>query len=137
MDVAYRSTYKGLEDLCAEIESMKKTRASMLVARGKLPFNLLDWKNIGDKTSEEIIESMAKLNPNQSNIEEIDKCIKGVDKQIAEAIAKRHSEMIDKIGVSASVNTKDATSSEFEALVKFGLLPQDKHTAVKVDAIRT
>ena len=97
----------------------------------------MGWRNIGDKSSEEIIESVEKLNPNQSSIEEIDKCIKGVDKQIAEAIAKRHSEMIDKIGVSASVNTKDATSSEFEALVKFGLLPQDKHTAVKVDAIRS
>ena len=45
--------------------------------------------------------------------------------------------MIDKIGASSSANTKDATSSEFEALVKFGLLPQDKHTAVKADAIRT
>ena len=51
VDVAYRSTYKGLEDLCAEIESMKKTRASMLVARGTLSFNPMDWMNIGDKSS--------------------------------------------------------------------------------------
>ena len=126
VDVAYRSTYKGLEDLCTEIESMKKTRASMLIARGTLSFNPLDWMHMHGKSSEEIVESMGKLNPNQSSIEKIDKCITGVDKQIAEAIAKRHSEMIDKTGVSVSVNTKDATSSEFEALVKFGLLPPDK-----------
>ena len=43
VDVAYRSTYKGLEDLCSEIETMKKTRASMLIARGTLSFNPLDW----------------------------------------------------------------------------------------------
>ena len=123
MDVAYRSTYKALEDLCAEIETMKKTRASMLIARGTLSFNPLDWMRLHGKSSEEIVESMGKLNPNQSSIEKIDKCVAGVDKQIAEATAKRHSEMIDSIGVSASANTKDATSSEFEALVKLGLLP--------------
>ena len=64
VDVAYRSTYKGLEDLCAEIESMKKTRASMLIARGTLSFNPLDWMRLHGKSSEEIVESMGKLNPN-------------------------------------------------------------------------
>ena len=69
VDVAYRSTYKALEDLCAEIETMKKTRASMLKARGTLSFDPLDWQRLHGKSSEEIVESMGKLNPNQASIE--------------------------------------------------------------------
>ena len=137
VDVAFRSTYKALEELCAEIETMKKTRASMLKAREKVSFDPLDWQRLNGKSSEEILESVGKLNPNQISIEKIDKCVVGVDKRIAEATKQRHTEMIDSIGMSASVNEKDPTPSEFEALAKLGLLPQDKHTAVKADAIRT
>ena len=123
VDVAFRSTYKALEELCAEIETMKKTRASMLKARGTLSFDPLDWQRLHGKSSEEILESMGKLNPNQISIEKIDKCVVGVDKRIAEATKQRHTEMIDSIGMSASVNEKDPTPSEFEALAKLGLLP--------------
>ena len=70
-------------------------------------------------------------------IDEIDKCIKSADKQIADAGAKRHSDLLEELGVSASVNTKDAISAEFEALIKLGLMSEDKHTAVKADQIRT
>ena len=38
---------------------------------------------------------------------------------------------------SANKFTKDAIPAEFEALIKFGLMPEDKHTAVKAGQIRT
>ena len=76
----------------------------MLIAHGTLSFNPLDWMRLHGKSSEEIVESMGKLNPNQMSIEKIDKCVVGVDKRIAEATAKRHSEMIDSIGVSPCIS---------------------------------
>ena len=38
---------------------------------------------------------------------------------------------------STGFGAKDATHTEFEPLVKMGLMPEDKHTAVKADQIRT
>ena len=55
----------------------------------------------------------------------------------SDAGAKRHSDLLEDLGVSDSANTKDAIPAEFEALIKFGLMPEDKHTAVKADQIRT
>ena len=69
----------------------------------------------------------------QVHIGEIDKCIKSADKQIADAGAKRHSDLLEDLGVSASANkfTKDAIPAEFEALIKFGLMSEDKLLLLK------
>ena len=78
------------------------------------------------------------MKTHQIHIDGTDKRIKGVEKQIADARAKRHSDLLEDLGVSSTgSDAKDAIRSEFEALVKFGLMPEDKHTAVKADQIRT
>ena len=137
-DVAYRASYHSLEERTAEISTLKDTRASMLAAREKLTANPMVWKEMKAKSADEIIKTMDKdVKTHQVHIDEIDKCIKSADKQIADAGAKRHLDLLEKLGVSASVNTKDAIPAEFEALIKLGLMPEDKHTAVKADQIRT
>ena len=137
-DVAYRASYHSLEERTAEISTLKDTRASMLAAREKLTADPMVWKDMMEKSADEIIETMDKdVKTHQVHIDEIDKCIKSADKQIADAGAKRHSDLLEELGVSASVNTKDAIPAEFEALIKLGLMPEDKHTAVKADQIRT
>ena len=79
------------------------------------------------KSTDEIIETMEKdVKTHQVHIDGIDKCIKSADKQIADASAKRHSDLLEDLAVSSSANTKDATPAEFEALVKFGLMLEDK-----------
>ena len=109
----------------------------MLAAREKLSADPVVWKDMLVKSKDEIIETMEKdVKIHQVHIDGIDKCM-GVDKQIADANAKRHSDLLEDLGVSSSANTKDATPAEFEALIKFGLMPEDKHTAVKADQIRT
>ena len=78
------------------------------------------------------------MEDDQSHIDRIDKSIKGVDKQIADATTRRHTELIEALGVSTTgTDPKAATPSEFEPLSRIGLLLEDKHTAVEADKIRT
>ena len=111
----------------------------MLATRETLTADPEIWKRMLGKSKEEIIETMSgDMKTDQIHIDGIDKSIKGVEKQIADAISKRHADLIEAIGVSSTgSDAKDATHTKFEPLVKMGLMPEDKHTAVKADQIRT
>ena len=78
------------------------------------------------------------MTDDQSHIDRIDKSIKGVERQIADATTRRQTELIEALGVSTTgTDPKAATPSEFEPLSRIGLLLEDKHTAVEADKIRT
>ena len=77
----------------------------MLAAREKLSADPVVWKDMRDKSRDEIIETMdGDMKTHQVHIDGVDKCIKGVGKQIADANAKRHSDLLEDLGVSSTAH---------------------------------
>ena len=109
-DVAYRATYRSLEERTAEISALKNTQSAMMATREKLTADPEVWMDMQDKSREEIIATMdGDMKTHQIHIDGIDKRIKGVEKQIADARAKRHSDLLEDLGISSSgSDAKDA-----------------------------
>ena len=111
----------------------------MQKAREVFTANLATWGQIAGKSKAEVKGLMAgDMAEDQAHVDRINLAIKGADKSIADNISKRHSTLVEHLGVSTTgTDPKPVTTAELEQFTRIGLLPDGKNSAMKADKVRT